>query len=166
MNIPRSDIGAGKLRWDIVKNGPNKSILSLSCKWNIQSSNWLMKMLVRSSPMMEHALHMGTGTMFLYAIKYASERAASGKPLQRRKMKAVGGPRLKKFSDSEMKAANSLLSATTKTLIIVERHNNQRLRQVSVLERPAVSSGSIVRTMSDPGKYPDFVPGIRDVDVF
>jgi len=165
MRIPRSDIGTGTLRWDIIRNGDKGSIVSLSCKWDIESSNWLIKMLVRSSPMMEHALHMGTGTMFLYAIKYASERSARGKPLVRRKIRAKGGPRLRPFTNREMTAANSLLRDSTGTVVVVERHKNQRLRQVSILERTDAATGSIVKTMSMPEKYPDFVPGVRDVDI-
>lgn len=159
--ITQSNIGSGGFRLFFFEESKDSTLLVISGLLDVNSSEWLVRFLVGTSPSMRQAMNAAIGLVMIKGIKSLAEQNAAGKPLSKHKVRGSRNGELKALSEADMKSITPLLERGS--VVLVRSVKGGKLDQATVVEKVKAPHGKVLAAVATPEFYPKMIRAIDEV---
>jgi len=159
--IVKSDLGKGHFRFDIRQVSKKKSRVTLALFIEVDSSNWIIKLLTKKHPIMRQGMNLANGYMFLTGLKRAAEAREKG--LKLKPIKGKSGGKQKPLDPAVVKSIEAVSDRGPVGFTV--SNQGGRLQSASIVQRVNATAGKISSLIEDPAGYQSFLSLVKDIKV-
>ena len=163
VRIAKSTLGQGDFTFEFHEDGPDRTIVVLSGILDVQTSEWLIRLLLGGNPSMRQAMNVAIGLVCIKGVKALAERVAAGKPVDKHRTGGRSGGELRITTPQELKALAPLIARGQ--VVIVDSNGGGRMRQVTAIEDVRAPFAKVVDAVSAPKNFQKMIRAISDVTV-
>jgi hypothetical protein len=163
VTITQSNIGSGGFKLFFFEEDKKHTLLLINGLLDVNSSEWLVKFLVGTSPSMRQAMNAAIGLIMIKGIKDVAEQKAAGKPLAKHTVKGSRKGELKPLSSEDIASVSGLIERGT--VVLARSIKGGRLEQATVIEKTRAPLAKVLAAVATPEFYPKMIRAIDEVVV-
>jgi hypothetical protein len=158
-----SSMGSGVFKVVFHEDGPDRTIVVVSGLLEVQTSEWLIRVLLGGNPAIRQAMNMAIGLVMIKGIEAMAERYQKGLPLDKHRTRGKAGGAPAPLGQKELLALAPLL--VRGQAVLCDSHKGGRLRQATVVEAFAAPASAVFTAVGTPAGYPRLIKAIDKVEV-
>ncbi len=163
VSFVKSTIGSGGFRFLFYPDGEKHSIVVLSGKLDVKSSEWLIRYLIGGNPAMRQAMNVAIGIVVMKGLKALAERLARNKGPKKHKTKGTANGEVKLLSSKELASLGLLIKRGS--VVITRSVKGGKMSQATVIQRVSAPAAKLIYAVGTPEYYEKMIKAVSDIEV-
>jgi len=163
VRVAQSTIGEGVFTFVLHQDGPDHTIAVLSGILDVQSSEWLIRLLLGGNPSMRQAMNMAIGIVVIKGLKSMAEQIAAGRDLTKHRTRGKAGGSPRPLPARDLRALAPLL--VRGSAVLTGSYGGGRLRQATVVEAVSAPADDVYSAVSAPRNFAKVISAFTDITV-
>jgi ribosome-associated toxin RatA of RatAB toxin-antitoxin module len=163
VTVVDSSMGSGVFKVILHEDGPDHTIVVVSGLLDVQTSEWLIRVLLGGNPAIRQAMNIAIGLVMIKGIAAMGVRYQQGKPLDKHGTRGRSGGVPSALTQKELLALAPLL--VRGQVVICDSHKGGRLRQITAVEVVAAPAAEVFAAVSTPAGYPGLIKAIDKIEI-
>lgn len=163
VTVVDSSMGSGTFQVILHEDGPDHTVVVVSGLLDVQTSEWLIRLLLGGNPAMRQAMNVAIGLVMVKGIGALAERYQKGLAPDKHRTRGKAGGVPAPLRQKELLALAPLL--VRGQVILCDSHKGGRLRQTTVLEAMEAPAEDVFRAVATPAGYPALIKAMDKVEV-
>ncbi|HUT77771.1 MAG TPA: SRPBCC family protein [Polyangia bacterium] len=163
VTVVDSSMGSGVFKVILHEDGPDHTIVVVSGLLDVQTSEWLIRVLLGGNPAIRQAMNVAIGLVMIKGIADVALRYQKGQPLDKHRTRGKAGGAPAPLSQKELLALAPLL--VRGQVVICDSHKGGRLRQITAVEVVEAPAADVFAAVGTPAGYSRLIKAIDKVEI-